>query len=184
MKRIQGVRELQLIANEDERGTFTEVFCEHWDAPIAPAQWSLVRSNRGVFRGMHVHTRHDEFFSVVSGHATVGLVDIRPDSPTYLQGDIFDLPADGNRAIAFPRGLLHGWYFHEKTIHVQAVSEAYEFYSEDDNNGCRWDDPALPISWPFDTCLTSPRHDAFGPLEQLLERLAPALRFVEPAASS
>ncbi len=173
---IAGVRLLELVAHPDERGTFTELFCDHWETPIDPSQWSLVRSNAGVFRGLHVHTRHDEYFSVVSGHASVGLIDIRPDSPTYMQSDLIDMPANADLAVAFPEGLLHGWYFHEPTVHVQAVSEAYEFYSEDDNNGCCWNDPALPIEWPFDACLTTPKHDAFPPLADLLDRLGPQLR--------
>ena len=31
---------------------------------------------------MHVHVRHDEYFMVVRGRASVGLHDLRPDSPT------------------------------------------------------------------------------------------------------
>ncbi|MEM8905292.1 MAG: dTDP-4-dehydrorhamnose 3,5-epimerase family protein, partial [Actinomycetota bacterium] len=141
--RIDGVRLVPLDRHEDARGSFTEIFCSHWDSGIDPTQWSLVRSAPGVLRGMHVHLRHDEYVMVVSGRMSVGLHDLRPDSPTCGVGAVYDLDADSNVFLSFPRGLVHGWLAHEHTVHVQAVSEAHEFYGADDNNGCHWSDPDL-----------------------------------------
>ena len=159
---IDGVRLVALDPHEDARGSFTEIFCSHWDAGIEPTQWSLVRSAPGVLRGMHVHLRHDEYVMVVSGRMSVGLHDLRPNSPTSGVGAVYELHAGDRAFLSFPRGLVHGWLAHEETVHVQAVSEAHDFYGADDNNGCHWSDPELGITWPFEPTTVSPRAEAFA----------------------
>src|SRR4030095_13252685 len=79
---IHGVEFRRLKMNHDFRGCFTEVFQEYWKTCIKPVQWSVVHSHRKVFRGLYLHRRHDEYISVITGHASVGLRDIRPWSPT------------------------------------------------------------------------------------------------------
>lgn len=146
---IDGVEFRRLDMRPDHRGTFTEVFQTHWGTCIAPVQWSVVQSHARVFRGVHLHRRHDEYFSVMRGRATVGLRDVRPWSPTRNASAMYELSGDELACVTFPLGVLHGWYFHEDTIHLQAVSEAYVDYGTDDNWGCLWSDPALEIPWPI-----------------------------------
>ncbi len=166
---LDGVKFVRLARNEDQRGAFTEVFCSHWDAGIEPTQWSLVESAQGVLRGMHVHARHDEYFMVVSGRVTIGLHDLRPDSPTFGAAATYELSRP-DCFVSFPRGLAHGWLFHEPTIHLQSVSESYVDYNIDDNVGCAWDDPELGIEWPFTPTIISPKAAEF-PALQSLQRL-------------
>lgn len=161
--RLAGVRLVRLVRNDDARGTFTEVFCSHWDSGIEPSQWSLVESGAGVLRGMHVHLRHDEYFMVLHGKVTVGLHDLRPDSPTYGHAATYLLTRP-DCFVSFPRGLAHGWLFHEPTMHLQSVSESYVDYHDDDNLGVAWDDPDLGIQWPFSPTTVSPKAAAFPAL--------------------
>ena len=70
---------------------------------------------------------------MVSGRANVGLYDLRPDSPTEGKWALYVLSGDEPVCLTFPAGTLHGWLFHEPTIHLQAVSEPYELYAADDN---------------------------------------------------
>jgi dTDP-4-dehydrorhamnose 3,5-epimerase len=169
---IAGARLRPLEVKRDARGSFTEIFYSSWDTGIAPAQWSVVRSGRGVLRGMHLHRRHDEYFLVVSGRAFVGLRDLRPGSPTEGVSSLYELDSERPACLSFPRGILHGWYFPAETLHVQAVSETYGEYGEDDNLGCHWSDPALDIPWPERPTLVAARADSFPPLAVLLEQTA------------
>jgi dTDP-4-dehydrorhamnose 3,5-epimerase len=146
---IDGVDLRVLDTRRDHRGSFTEVFQEHWNTCITPVQWSVVHSQPRVFRGVHLHRRHDEYFGVILGRAFVGLRDVRPWSATRGAWALYELVGDDPACLTFPLGLLHGWYFSEETIHLQAVSEAYRDYADDDNWGCVWSDPALEIPWPF-----------------------------------
>lgn len=146
---IDGVALRRLNMHPDHRGCFTEVFQRSWNTCITPAQWSVVHSHAGVFRGVHLHRRHAEYFSVLQGRASVGLRDIRPWSPTRDCWVMYELSGADLACITFPLGILHGWYFHEDTLHLQAVSEVYVDYGKDDNWGCVWSDPALQIPWPI-----------------------------------
>ncbi len=165
---LEGVLLRPLEAHDDERGEFVEVFADHWHSSIDPHQWSVVRSWAGTLRGMHLHRRHAELVMVIHGQMSVGLHDARPESPTHGGWARYDLAADEPACLTFPAGLVHGWLAHQDTTHLQAVSEAYEFYADDDNEGCHWSDPALGIEWPFPPSIVAPRADAFGSLSELL----------------
>lgn len=145
----------------DYRGSFSEIFQEYWGTCIKPVQWSLVKSKKKVFRGMHLHKRHDEYFSLITGHCFLGLKDIRPGSPTEGVFSLYELFEEDQAALAFPKGLLHGWYFSKPSIHVQAVSEAYADYGKDDNWGVIWNAPDLGIPWPMDEVILSERAQDF-----------------------
>jgi dTDP-4-dehydrorhamnose 3,5-epimerase len=168
---IDGVRLVHLEVNEDERGSFTELFAAHWDTGVVPEQWNLVRSEAGVLRGMHLHRRHDELFCLVSGHATVGLNDLRPSSVTEGRSTLYELFAEDLAFLTFPRGVVHGWLFHRPSAHLGAVSEPYATYGVDDNDGCHWADPALGPPWPFEPRIVSDRAAAFPSLAELRETI-------------
>jgi dTDP-4-dehydrorhamnose 3,5-epimerase len=108
----------------------------------------------------------------MQGRATVGLRDLRPWSPTRGAWAMFDLSGAELACVTFPLGVLHGWYFHDETIHLQAVSEAYVDYGKDDNWGCLWSDPALEIPWPFTAePIITTRAGDFPTMQALVEAL-------------
>jgi dTDP-4-dehydrorhamnose 3,5-epimerase-like enzyme len=75
---------------------------------------------------------------------------------------------------------VHGWYFHEPSIHIQSVSEVYSAYSADDNLGCHWSDPDLDIPWPERPALVAARANGFSSLAALMQetlRLDPDFRY-------
>ena len=67
-----------------------------------------------------------------------------------------------------------GPLFHEPTVHLQGVSEAYDHYGADDNHGCHWSDPELGIEWPFEPTTLSERAAGFGSLADLRARVSGA----------
>jgi len=165
---LQGVDLQELNEARDKRGSFTETFADHWEVGISPTQWSMVRSERHVLRGLHIHQRHNEYFCLIEGHCLVGLYDARPTSSTFQHYALYELFGTDLKAVIFPAGLLHGWYFYTPSIHLQAVSESYSNYGYDDNLGCRWDDPFLNIPWGISNPVLSKRAASFPPLSDLL----------------
>ena len=166
-KTIQDSEFVRLNENNDSRGSFTEIFQKHWETAIDPVQWSMVRSNANVFRGMHFHMRHDEYFCLIKGACYLGLKDMRPESGTYMESNLYFLSEKDLCSLIFPRGVIHGWYFLKESIHIQSVSESYLDYGSEDNFGCRWDDPDLEINWPFDNPSISERASQFGGVKDL-----------------
>jgi len=170
---ISGVVLRHLAENKDYRGSFTEIFNHRWNLDLDAVQWSLVKSEANVYRGMHFHKRHDEYFCLIHGKCELGLKDMRSDSPTYLQWSQYELWAEDLTALIFPRGLLHGWYFPEPSIHAQSVSESYVDYGKDDNWGVVWNDPDLGIPWSFDEPIVSNRAGDFPDLKSFIAGIAP-----------
>lgn len=168
--RLDGLEVRRLAPAGDARGAFTEIYSADWGLCIAPEQWSLVHSDAGVLRGMHLHRRHDEYFFLLSGKAWIGLYDIRPGSPTEGRSCLVELRGDDPTTLSFPRGIVHGWCFPVPSVHLQATSETYGVYGADDNLGCHWSDPALGIDWPMQPTEVSPRAAAFPTLEVLREQ--------------
>jgi len=166
-----GVKLTPLTMHADERGVFTELFRAEWPTGVRPIQWNVVSSEANVLRGTHVHIRHDDYLIVIRGRASVGLKDLRQGSPT--EGLAAIVPVDGRRlaAITIPHGVLHGFYFHEPSTHIYAVSE---YFDPADELGCHWADPDLGIEWPATDPLISARDANAEPLSALLARLEPA----------
>lgn len=160
----EGVALLPLEPHVDERGVFTELFRTSWDVGVAPVQWNAVRSEANVLRGVHAHLRHADYLTLVVGRATIGLHDLRPGSLTEGLGAAVELDAREPGALVIPVGVAHGFYFHEPSVHVYAVSHEFD---PADELGCRWDDPGLGIEWPCREPLLSPRDRELGSLSEL-----------------
>ena len=169
MDRIHGVGRRPLAMHADSRGAFTEAFRNSWGTGIEPVQWNLVRSHPGVLRGVHVHLRHDDYLIVVSGSATIGLRDLRRDSPTEGRTAMIELRGDALTALTIPPGVAHGFYFREPSIHLYAVSD---YWNAADELGCHWADPDLQLRWPTVSPTLSPRDASAPSLQDLLIELA------------
>lgn len=167
------VRLTPLERHSDDRGAFTEIFREEWETGVEPIQWNAVHSEAGVLRGVHVHPRHHDYLTMLHGRATIGLRDLRDDSSTFGAAACVELTADRPTAISIPHGVAHGFYFHEPSTHIYAVSHYWDLADE---LGCRWDDPALEIPWPQSEAHISPRDQELPPLEHMLGELNAAWR--------
>jgi len=164
-----GVMLRSLATHRDHRGTFTEIFREEWDTGVLPVQWNAVSSKARTLRGVHVHILHDDYLVVVRGRASIGLVDLRRESPTSGWAGMVELSGERLQSIAIPQGVAHGFYFHEPSLHVYSVSEYWDLADE---LGCRWDDPGLGLCWPDDDPVISIRDAELGSLRDLREALS------------
>ncbi|WP_342150929.1 dTDP-4-dehydrorhamnose 3,5-epimerase [Methylorubrum sp. SB2] len=147
----------------DARGLFARTFCEDEFARhglIARFAQSSVSFNarRGTVRGLHFS--RDPHAETKLVRCTAGAihdvaVDLRPDSPTYLQSCAVTLSAESRHALYIPAGFAHGF---------QALSDGAEVLYMIDRpftagaaDGLRWDDPALAVAWPEPVTVISER---------------------------
>jgi dTDP-4-dehydrorhamnose 3,5-epimerase len=89
------------------------------------------------------------------------IVDLRPDSPTYLQHVSVELSADNHRALYVPERFAHGYQVLEDN--TETSYEVGEFYTPGVEGGLMYDDPRLGLVWPFPVGEMSPK-DAGWPL--------------------
>lgn len=163
-----GVKLLPLETHHDKRGSLTELFRTSWVTGLDVVQWNYVASARDVLRGVHLHIKHEDYLILLSGHATIGLRDLRPESTTHGITAMIEMNGTHPRALTIPPGVAHGFYFHEPSIHIYGVSE---FWDERDELGCHWADPELEIRWPHPSPIISARDAALPSLRALIESL-------------
>jgi dTDP-4-dehydrorhamnose 3,5-epimerase len=175
-----GVALRPLNMNRDSRGSFTELFRNEWDTGVLPVQWNAVSSNAGTLRGVHLHPRHDDYLVTLKGRVSVGLRDLRRDSPTKGMSVLIGLSEDPLTALLIPHGVAHGFYFHEPSLHLYAVTT---YWDTADELACRWDDPELEITWPAEPAHVSERDATAPSLAELLAELEHQAREPVPAGS-
>lgn len=153
---IEGAYLRPLKRFADERGAFTETFRSEWFPMVS---WQKLQMNRsiskgGVLRGLHYHFHQVDVWLLQSGQIRVGLADLRPSSPTYLQAHAFDLQADELSCLFIPIGVAHGFYS------VSAVELLYvvnNYYDGADEKGVAWNDPTLKVAWGVESPMLSNR---------------------------
>ena len=74
-------------------------------------------------------------------------VDLRKQSPTFMQWFGIELSEENKQMLYVPAGFGHGFYaFTECELQYQ-ISETFDPSLD---NGVAWNDPEIGISWPLD----------------------------------
>ena len=160
---LAGLYLVQRTVRADDRGWLERMYCTTDLASVLGSR-AIVQVNRTVtharatVRGMHYQVPPAAEAKVVSclrGAAFDVAVDLRRDSPTFLQWHAEALDAENRRSLFIPEGFAHGF---------QAISDECELlyfhtaaYDADAERGLRPTEPRVAIEWPL-------------PLEHLSER--------------
>ncbi len=152
---LSGVWIVDLEPVRDNRGFFARTFCVNEFAArgleTSYPQHSISFSvGRGTLRGMHYQREpHSETKLVrcVKGAIWDIIIDIRPDSPTYLQWQGFELSNKNGHQLYISRGFAHGFQTLSNDVEVNYLIS--EPYAPDSASGIRYDDPAFGINWPL-----------------------------------
>jgi dTDP-4-dehydrorhamnose 3,5-epimerase len=152
---LAGAFTVDLAPHEDSRGFFGRLFCQqefaaHGLKPLV-AQANLGSNRRrGTLRGMHFQfppASETKYVRCVRGAVLDIIVDLRPESPTYLRHVAVELSARNQRGIYIPERFAHGYQtLEDETDTIYLVGE---FYTPGVEGGLRYDDPGLGLSWPL-----------------------------------
>jgi dTDP-4-dehydrorhamnose 3,5-epimerase len=177
---LAGAFLVQLDPRTDERGFFARSFCvDEFGAAGIPAdfpQQSIARSRRaGTLRGMHLQLEpHAEakYVRCVRGRIFDAIVDLRPDSPTYLGSASVELDAEAGDALFVPAGFAHGYQaLRDGTDVLYAMSARFAPAAA---RSIRWNDPALKIAWPIGEPILSEADRSAPGLAEFLRELTRA----------
>jgi dTDP-4-dehydrorhamnose 3,5-epimerase len=145
----------------DERGHFARTFCSREFAAQGLAT-HLVQSStsfnllRGTVRGLHFQwlpSREDKLVRCTRGHLLDVLLDIRPESASYLQHVSVELSAEASGAVYIPHGVAHG--FQTLADATEVLYSMSDYYAPELADGLRWDDAVFGIRWPLPVCAIS-----------------------------
>ena len=146
----------------DDRGCFFETF-KSSDFKGNGITSKFVQDNhsistRGVLRGLHYQLppmAQGKLVRVIRGSAWDVAVDLREDSPTYLEWASVELSADNRRMLYVPPGFAHGFQALSDEVHL--LYKCTVEYSKEYERGIRWDDPQIDIPWPIADPIVSER---------------------------
>ncbi len=175
---LAGAFIVDLARHEDNRGFFARVFCQqefeaHGLKPLV-AQANIGSNRyRGTLRGMHFQfppAAETKYVRCVRGAVLDIIVDLRPESPTYLRHTAVELSAKNQRGIYIPERFAHGYQTLEDD--TDTIYMVGEFYSPGVEGGLRHDDPMLGLQWPLPVEQISEKDRAW----KILEEVEPELR--------
>jgi dTDP-4-dehydrorhamnose 3,5-epimerase len=177
--RLEGAWLIELEPRHDERGFFARTWCrrelaEHGLDPDVAQESLSYNRRRGTLRGMHFQRPPHAETKIVScprGAIFDVIVDLRPDSPTFLRWQGFELSEENRRALYIPKGFAHG--FETLADDSEIAYRISEFYAPDAAAGCRYDDPSFGIEWPLPVAVIAERDLAWPPFARR-EAAAPA----------
>lgn len=162
-QKIQGVYLLEIEPFFDERGSFARQFCQNELAKagldIQIKQCNLSRNtHKGTLRGLHYQKAPFPEIKIVSclqGSLFDVIVDLRPDSPTYLQHVATELSAQNGRMLYIAPCLAHG--FQTLADNTLVYYQLGEFFHPEAYDGVRYNDPKLNIAWPLNNPIMNER---------------------------
>jgi len=143
---LKGAFTIDLEPRHDARGFFSRTFCQEEFAAhglktvVAQCNLSYNHQN-GAIRSI--------------------IVDLRPESPTYLSHVQVTLSAENRRAIYVPEMFANG--YQTLSDEAEAIYQVSEFYTPDRERGLRYSDPRLRITLPLPVSAISEK-DAAWPL--------------------
>lgn len=160
---LSGVFVIEVERQEDSRGWFARSWSEEECASRGLAahfsQCSIsYNKKRGTVRGMHYQAiPHEEakLVSCIRGSIIDVVVDLRPESETYLKHITVELSAQNHRMVYIPAGCAHG--FQSQEDETEVYYQISTPYAPDFARGIRWNDPLFAITWPLPVSVISDR---------------------------
>lgn len=140
---------LELQKYLDSRGIFARTFDRNWmNLNIAQTNLSFNPQAR-TLRGLHYQKsgpEENKLVTLVSGSVFLVIVDLRRESPKFLEPITFSLDSPMNHSIYIPSGYATGWISTSNNTALQYLMSAR--FEECTYSGLRYDDPILNIAWP------------------------------------
>lgn len=145
---IEGIKEKRLTKYCDDRGFFAELVRDDENLLSCFGQASISMSYPGVIKAFHYHDLQDDLWFFPSGNAQVVLYDLRKNSLTYKETNVFYMGEENPILLLIPKGVAHGYrvlgnkpatiiYFTTKSYNRQQPDE-YRIPWNDEEIGFDW----------------------------------------------
>jgi len=179
---LAGAYLVDLERREDERGFFARAFCqrEFEERGLRPviAQANIgFNRRRGTIRGMHFSyppSAETKLVRCTRGSIVDIIVDLRPESATYLQHVAVELSALNGRGIYIPERFAHGYQALEDD--TETTYHVGDFYEPALEGGLLHDDPALGLTWPLSVSVISEKDQRWRPYADVEVELRSRMR--------
>jgi dTDP-4-dehydrorhamnose 3,5-epimerase len=180
--KLKGAFVIDIERREDSRGFFARAFCQqefeaHGLKPTIAQANVAFNHTKGTLRGMHFQfppVAETKLVRATRGAILDIIVDLRPESPTYLEHVAVELSEDNSRALYVPERFAHGYQvLRDKT---ETSYQVGEFYTPGCEGGLMYNDPRLGLHWPLPVAVISDKDRAWAMLteqgEEIMRRMA------------
>lgn len=170
--KLKGAFVIDIEHREDARGFFARAFCQHeFEAhglnPVIAQANIAFNYMKGTLRGMHFQfppAPETKLVRATRGAILDIIVDLRPESPTFMQHFAVELSEDNNRALYVPERFGHGYQvLRDKT---ETSYQVGEFYTPGSEGGLLYNDPRLKLHWPLPVTVISEKDAVWKPLDE------------------
>jgi dTDP-4-dehydrorhamnose 3,5-epimerase len=176
--KLRGSFIVDLEPRGDARGFFARAFCQrefeaHGLKPLIAQANISFNYTKGTVRGLHFQwppSAETKFVRCSRGAIVDVIVDLRPESPTYLQHVAVELTAENRRGLYVPERFAHGYQVLEDN--TETTYQVGEFYTPAAESGLRFSDWRLAIAWPLPVTDMSEKDAAW----KLLDEVEPELQ--------
>ena len=163
--KLKGAFIIEIKKIGDERGFFGRSWCanEMKEAGLNPkiAQINTSLSKfKGTLRGLHFQIapyRECKMIRCTRGAIFDMIVDLRPESPTFLKWFGENLTEDNHKALYSPEGFAQGFITLEDNSEITYFTT--EFYAPGKDRGVRWNDPKIGIELPIQPAVISEKDE-------------------------
>lgn len=150
---LSGVFTIKLDFLTDDRGFFARTFCKkefsNFGFNVEFVQFNhSFNLAKGTIRGMHYQKppfAETKLIRCVQGSVYDVAIDLRKDSPTYLQYFGTELSSSNINSIIIPEGFAHG--FQTLEDNTSLIYHHSNYYTPNTEEGIRYDDPKINIQW-------------------------------------
>jgi dTDP-4-dehydrorhamnose 3,5-epimerase len=141
----------------DDRGYFLESYNKATLDSLLGKEYTFVQDNEskssyGVIRGLHYQLApfsQAKLVRVLQGKVYDIAVDLRKNSPTFLDWVGVELSSENKRQFLIPKGFAHGFSVLSETAIFQYKCD--EYYHPEAEAGIIYNDPSLNIDWKIKT---------------------------------
>ncbi|HSK95079.1 MAG TPA: dTDP-4-dehydrorhamnose 3,5-epimerase [Euzebyales bacterium] len=162
---------VELEPHHDDRGFFARMFCadefaQHGLEPAVVQGNMSFNHRRGTLRGMHFQrppAAETKYIRCLRGAIYDAIIDLRPESPTYLRSFGVELSADNRLGLYVPAMFGHGYLTLTDDSEVSYLVS--EYYTPGVEGGLRYDDPVLDVAWPVPIEVISDKDQAWPPFD-------------------
>ena len=167
---LPGAWLVQVERMEDARGFFARTWCDDefaraafgssgsGDVPRFVQNSISFNLRKGTLRGMHYQaapSREGKLVRCTAGAIFDAIIDLRPESETYLKFASVELTQRNRDALYIPPGFAHG--FQTLVDDTEVFYQMTDVFQPELARGLRWNDPLFPIPWPEDDRLIHAR---------------------------
>ncbi len=174
---LSGSYEIDIFPIEDERGWFVRTFCKNEFEKIGHKdEWVQMNqsftNDAGTIRGMHFQKppfSEIKLVRCIAGKVFDIIIDLRKNSDTFLKWFGVEISEENKKMIYIPGGFAHG--FQTLTDNCQLTYQHTAYYTQEFEDGIRFNDNRINIKWPLPVTKISERDNNHPLLSKSFEGL-------------